>query len=185
MLQASSHIPSYWSELSLDGVLFSLHARAIGVAAAARTDRGSSILDADEDGLTGEGHLNVEFHCRLAEEVVHSLSSPPPEVYIRLMGVFDSAGRPSKVAELALRLISGKQPLSHPMGGSWNLEDLQSVVAEAMHITNRVGVLKFTELLFEEAMVKSKGLVLCPSMADQVRPYSWSVRCHEWKQFMI
>ena len=184
MLQASSHILSYWSEQSLDGVLFSLHTRAIGVAAAARMDRGSS-MDADEYGLTGEGHLNVEFHCRLAEEVVQSISSPPPEVYIRLMGVFDSAGRPSKVAELALGLISGMLSLSTTLEGSSTLKDLQSIVAEAMHITNKAGMLKFTELLFEEAMTKSKGLVLCPSMAEQVRPYSWSVRCHEWKQFVI
>ena len=147
--------------------MVSLDARATGVAAAARLGGGSSI-DAGEEVKAVEEHLNVEFLCHQAEEAVRSISGPPPEVYTRLMAVFDSAGKPLKAVDLALRLISGRLPLSHPLGGSGALEDVQSIVVEAMCITNEAGLLKASELLFKESLTKSEGFV-CPLAANQVR----------------
>ena len=83
------------------------------------------------------------------------------------MSVFDSAGKPLRAVDLALRVIDGNRPLSDPLGGRATLEDIHVVVAEAMCIANESGLLKASELLFEEALIISEGVVH-PCMAKQV-----------------
>lgn len=169
MLQVSDQIPAWWSHAPEEGLLLSLDARSYGATAAAEC----SAALGDDGG--GDPMLDPDHHCALADSAVklavagHGSSiQPTPEVYMRLMSVYDAAGRPLKAADLALRLFLGAKPLASPLGGYAALRDLQEIACEAMCIMNEAGMLKVSSLIFEEALIWSNGTLEHEGLARMV-----------------
>ena len=111
---------------------------------------------------------------------------PSPELYARLMDVFDAAGLPLRAADLALRVLGAELPIcvsssqqgtaaeTRPAdGGAGSAagrlqEGMLAVVADAMRLSNEASFYRVSTLLFQEALLRGGGKISHAGVVEQV-----------------
>ena len=107
---------------------------------------------------------------------------PSPELYAKLMGVFDAAGLPLRAADLALRVLAAELPIcvsssiviadgggdASPAAGTLN-GGVLAVVADAMRLSNEASLYRVSALLFQEALLRGGGELSHAGVVEQVR----------------
>ena len=107
---------------------------------------------------------------------------PSPELYAKLMSVFDAAGLPLRVADLALRVLAAELPIcvssslgtadgggdASPASGTLK-GGVLAVVADAMRLSNEASLYRVSTLLFQEALLRGGDELCHAGVVEQVR----------------